>query len=383
MAINLNLAENASPLHKYGVKKLQQIHVDLGKNSYLINIDRATLSKFGSIAKSYLSLSKVAIVTNNIVNSLYGDILKNSLQSIDVEAIVIEIPDGEDHKSLQGAMKIFDALVENRITRQSVIIALGGGVIGDLSGFVSATFMRGVPFIQIPTTLLAQVDSSIGGKTAINHPKAKNLIGAFHQPRFVFIDVEVLKTLPERELKAGLVEVIKHGMIMDSELFYYVEDNLQEILSVDSQSIEQIVARSCKDKATIVEKDEKEQNLRVILNYGHTIGHGIETVTNYSVYRHGEAISIGMAVASKIAVNMGIMRDEIADRQNRLLAKCGLPITFPDLDVDTVLDAIHLDKKTNENGRPRFVLPKDIGEAIIVENVTDDQIRNAIMEMKG
>ena len=362
---------------------MQQIHVDLGKNSYLIHIDRATLSKFGSIAKSYLSLSKVAIVTNNIVNNLYGDILKSSLQSIDVEAIVIEIPDGEDYKSLQGAMKIFDALVENRITRQSVIIALGGGVIGDLSGFVSATFMRGIPFIQIPTTLLAQVDSSIGGKTAINHPKAKNLIGAFHQPKFVFIDVEILKTLPERELKAGLVEVIKHGMIMDSELFYYVEDNLQEILSVDPQSIEQIVARSCKDKAIIVEKDEKEQNLRAILNYGHTIGHGIETVTNYSVYRHGEAISIGMAVASKIAVNMGIMRDEIADRQNRLLAKCGLPINFPDLDVDTVLDAIHLDKKTNENGRPRFVLPKDIGEAIIVENVTDDQIRNAIMEMKG
>jgi len=362
---------------------LQQIHVDLGKNSYLINIGRATLSKFGSIAKSYLSLSKVVIVTNNIVNNLYGDILKNSLQSIDVEAVVIEIPDGEEYKSLQGAMKIYDVLVENRMTRQSVIIALGGGVIGDLSGFVSATFMRGIPFIQIPTTLLAQVDSSIGGKTAVNHPKAKNLIGAFHQPKFVFIDVEVLKTLPERELKSGLAEVIKHGMIMDSELFYYVEDNLQEILSVDSQSIEQIVARSCKDKATIVEKDEKEQSLRAILNYGHTIGHGIETATDYNIYRHGEAVSIGMAVASKIAVNMGIMRDEVADRQNRLLAKCGLPITFPDLDVDTVLDAIHLDKKTNENGRPRFVLPKDIGEAIIVENVTDDQIRNAIMEIKG
>jgi 3-dehydroquinate synthase len=364
-------------------RELQQIHVDLGKNSYLIHIDKGILSKFGSIAKSHLSSPRVAIVTNNIVNNLYGDVLKNSLQSADLEVIVVEISDGEDLKSLHGAMEVFDALVEHRITRQSVIIALGGGVIGDLTGFVSATFMRGVPLIQIPTTLLAQVDSSVGGKTAINHPKAKNLIGVFHQPKLVFIDVDVLKTLPERELKAGLAEVIKHGMIMDSELFYYVEDNLQDILSVDSQSLEQIVARSCKDKAIIVEKDEKEQNLRAILNYGHTVGHGIETVTDYSVYRHGEAVSIGMAVASKIAVNMGIMKEEVADRQNRLLAKCGLPITFPDLDVDNTLDAIHLDKKTKENGRPRIVLPKDIGEAIIVENVTDDQIREAIMETKG
>ena len=362
---------------------MQQIHVDLGKNSYIIHIDRGTLSKFGSIAKNYLSLSKVVIVTNNIVNGLYGDVLKSSLQSVDLETIVIEILDGEDHKSLNGAMEVFDALVDNHITRQSVIIAFGGGVIGDLTGFVSATFMRGVPFIQIPTTLLAQVDSSIGGKTAINHPKAKNLIGAFYQPKFVFIDVDVLKSLPERELKAGLVEVIKHGMIMDSELFYYVEDNLQEIMSVGSQSIEQIVARSCKDKATVIEKDEKEQNLRAILNYGHTIGHGIEAVTDYNIYRHGEAVSIGMAVASRVAVDMGIMKEEVANRQNSLLARCGLLINFPDLNIDSVLDAIHLDKKTNENGRPRFVLPKDIGEAIIVENVTDDQIRNAIMEMKG
>jgi 3-dehydroquinate synthase len=361
---------------------LQEIHVDLGKNSYLIHIEKGTLSKFGNIAKNHLSINKVAIVTNRIINGLYGDIIETSLKSVGIDAITVEIPDGEEYKSFNGAMMIYDALADNHLTRKSLIIALGGGVIGDLAGFVSATYMRGIPLIQIPTSLLAQVDSSVGGKTAINHPKAKNMIGVFHQPKFVFIDVDVLKTLPERELKAGLAEVIKHGMIMDSELFYYMEDNLEEILCIDPQSIEQIVARSCKDKAKIVEQDEKEHNIRAILNYGHTVGHGIESVTNYSVYRHGEAVSIGMAVAGKIAVNMGILKPDIANRQNQLLEKCGLPIAFPDLNIDGVLDAIQLDKKANESGRPRFVLAKDIGEAIIVENVSDDQIRRAMMEIK-
>jgi 3-dehydroquinate synthase len=340
------------------------------------------MPKFGNIVKNHISINKAAIITNRIINGLYGDILEASLQSAGVNVVTIEIPDGEEHKSFNGAMMIYDALADNNMTRRSVIIALGGGVIGDLAGFVSATFMRGVHLIQITTSLLAQVDSSVGGKTAINHPKAKNMIGVFHQPEFVFIDVDVLKTLPERELKAGLAEVIKHGMIMDSELFYYMEDNLEEILCVDPQSIEQIVSRSCKDKAKIVEQDEKEQNIRAILNYGHTVGHGIEAVTNYSVYRHGEAVSIGMAVAGRIAVNMGILKQDVADRQNRLLAKCGLPVIPPDVNIDSVLSAIQLDKKTNESGRPRFVLAKDIGEAIIVENVSDDKIRQAMMEMK-
>jgi 3-dehydroquinate synthase len=361
---------------------LHQIHVDLDKNSYIIHIDRGILPKFADIVKTYIQ-SKAAIITNSVVNKLYGGVLKENLLSAGIEPIVVEIPDGEEYKSVSGAMMIFDALVENRMNRQSVVIALGGGVIGDLAGFTAATYMRGVPFIQVPTSLLAQVDSSVGGKTAINHPKAKNMIGVFHQPKFVLIDVDVLKTLPERELKAGLAEVIKHGMIMDVELLGYMEDNLTKILSVDPQSLEQIVARSCKDKATIVEQDEKESNIRAILNYGHTVGHGIETVTDYSVYRHGEAVSIGMAVASRIAVNLGILDAEVAERQNCLLEKYGLPTAFPDLDVDKVIDAIHLDKKAKNNGKSRFILAKDIGEAIIVENVTDDQIRNAIMEMKS
>jgi len=329
-----------------------------------------------------MELSRAAIATNNVINKLYGDIVRDSLQSAGIETEIVEVPDGEEYKSLEWAGRIFDAFVEHRMTRQSSAIALGGGVIGDLAGFAAATYMRGIPLVQIPTSLIAQVDSSVGGKTAVNHPKGKNLIGAFHQPRFVLVDVDVLKTLPEREFTAGLAEVIKHGMIMDRELFGYMESNLSKILDLDMHSVEQIISRSCKDKATIVEQDEKEQNVRAILNYGHTVGHSIEAVTGYNSFRHGEAISIGMAVASRIAVNMEILEEECEIRQNHLLAGCGLPTTFPDLDIDKVMDTIYLDKKIREADRLRFVLPKDVGEAIIVETVTDDQIRNAISEVK-
>jgi len=357
--------------------------VELGKNSYIIHIDKDILSKFADIAKNHITMPKAAIVTNNVVNKLYGDVVKDSLLSAGVDTIVVEIPDGEEYKSFSGAMMIFDALVEHRMNRQSVIVALGGGVIGDLAGFAAATYMRGIPFIQIPTSLLAQVDSSVGGKTAINHTKAKNMIGSFHQPKFVLIDVDVLKSLPERELKAGLAEVIKHGMIMDVELFGYLEDNPTKIFGLDPQSLEQVVARSCKDKATIVEQDEKESNIRAVLNYGHTVGHGIETVTDYAVYRHGEAVSIGMAVASRLAVNLGILDKDSAKRQNSLLEKYGLPTVFPDLDIDKVIEAMHLDKKAKNNGKSRFILAKDVGEAIIYENITDEQAKKAIVETKG
>jgi 3-dehydroquinate synthase len=360
---------------------MQQIHVELGRNSYPIYVDRGGLSQLGDILKRHLPLHKAALVTNDVVNGLYGDIVRNSLQSAAVEVVTVEVPDGEEYKSLTWAGRLFDAFVESRMTRQSGVIALGGGVIGDLAGFAAATFMRGVPLVQIPTSLIAQVDSSVGGKTAVNHPRGKNLIGAFHQPKLVLIDVGVLRTLPEREFRSGLAEAIKHGMIMDSELFKYMESNLPKILDFDLQSIEQIVARSCKDKATIVEQDEREHDMRAILNYGHTVGHSIETVTGYNSFRHGEAIAIGMAVASRIAVSMGILDEECAAKQNRLLADCGLPTIFPDLDADKVIDTIHLDKKIKEGGKPRFVLPKDIGNAIVVENVTDDQIRQAILEV--
>jgi 3-dehydroquinate synthase len=358
--------------------------VELSRNSYPIYIDRGSLSRLGGILKRHLPTpAKVAIVTNNVINDLYGDAVRDSLQSAAMEVETIEVPDGEEYKSLTWASKLFDAFVEFRMTRRSGVIALGGGVIGDLAGFAAATFMRGVPLVQVPTSLIAQVDSSVGGKTAVNHPRGKNLIGAFHQPKLTLIDANVLETLPEREFRSGLAEVIKHGVIMDSELFEYMESNLPKILDLDLQSIEQIVSRSCKDKATIVEQDEREQGIRAILNYGHTVGHSIEAVTGYNSFRHGEAVAVGMVVASRIAVNMGVLDEECATRQNRLLADCGLPTAFPDLDIDNIIDTTHLDKKVREGGKPRIILPRDIGKAIVVENVTDDQIRQAITEVSS
>ena len=359
---------------------MQQIHVELGKASYPIYIDNGSLSQLGDTLKRHLPLPKVALVTNSIINGLYGDIVRDGLKSAEIDVVTVEVPDGEESKSLKWAGKLFDAFVEARMTRHSGVIALGGGVVGDLAGFVAATFMRGIPFVQIPTSLIAQVDSSVGGKTAVNHPRGKNLIGAFHQPKLVFIDVEVLKTLPEREFKSGLAEVIKHGLIMDSELFEYIENNQSRILDLDMAIIEQIVSRSCKDKATIVEQDEKELNVRALLNYGHTVGHSIEAVTDYKTFQHGEAIAIGMAVEAKIAVNMDMLDEESAERQNQLLADCGLPIVFPDLDVEAVVETTHLDKKVKGSGESRFVLLGSIGKATVVENVTDEQVRQAIME---
>jgi len=361
---------------------LHQIHVNLGKNSYFIYIDSGNLQDLGAFVKKSLSFKKATIVTNPTINNLYGETIRNSLRSAKIETETIEAPDGEEYKSLIWAGKLFDAFIDFQMTRQSGVIALGGGVIGDLAGFASATYMRGIPLVQVPTSLIAQVDSSVGGKTAVNHPKGKNLIGAFHQPDLVFIDVDMLKTLPDREFKSGLAEVIKHGMIMDKELFEYIEDNLSKILNQEPQSIQQIVSRSCRDKAHIVEQDEKEQSIRAILNYGHTIGHSIESITDYNSFRHGEAVSIGMVIAAKIAVNMELLDEEKAIRQNNLLASSGLPTKFPDLDVNKLIQTMQLDKKIRENNKLRYILAKDIGKAIMVENVNEDHISQAIGESR-
>ncbi|MBD3183920.1 3-dehydroquinate synthase [Candidatus Poribacteria bacterium] len=361
---------------------MHQIHVELGKNSYPIYIDDSNLSKFGSVLKRHLSLKKITLVTNETINGFYGNIICDSILSSGIQVEVVIIPDGEEYKSLEWAGKLFDSFVDFGMTRHSGVVALGGGVIGDLAGFAAATFMRGISFVQIPTSLIAQVDSSVGGKTAVNHPRGKNLIGAFHQPKFVFIDVSVLKSLPERELKSGFAEVIKHAVIMDKELFEYMDDNVDKIMDIDIQSMEQIVSRSCKDKATIVEQDEKEQNIRAILNYGHTIGHSVESVSGYSYFRHGEAVSIGMAVAARIAVNMGILDDEQEKRQNLILSNYGLPVKFPDLETDEIIKTLYLDKKIKENKKLRFVLAKKIGKAIIVEDVMEEQVHKAIEECR-
>ena len=364
------------------MEKLQQIHVELGKNSYPIYIDAGCLSELGGVLQRHLPLHKVMLVTNHVIGDLYGGIIRDSLRSAEIEVSTKEVPDGEEFKSLTWAGKLIDAFIDYQMTRYSGVIALGGGVIGDLAGFAAATFMRGIPYVQVPTSLIAQVDSSVGGKTAVNHPKGKNLIGAFHQPKLVLIDVNVLKSLPERELRSGLAEVIKHAVIMDEELFGYMESSISKILNLDIQSIEQIVARSCKDKATVIEKDEREHSLRAILNYGHTVGHSIETVSGYEIFRHGEAVSIGMVVAARIAANMGMLDKKSESRQNELLKAAGLPVKFPSsLDIEKVIATMYLDKKIREAHRLRFILPKTIGKAMVVEDITDSQIRQAIQEV--
>lgn len=361
---------------------MEEIHVRLSKDSYPIFIGNNILSQVGSILKSHLRFSNAFIITNNTVNALYGGTVQNSLSEQSISFSVIELPDGEEFKSLAWVEQVYDKLVEYKANKSALIIALGGGVVGDLAGFVAATFMRGVQYVQIPTSLIAQVDSSIGGKVAINHPKAKNLIGAFHQPKLVIIDISVLRTLPQREFRNGLAEILKHGVIMDRELFEYMEAELDRALKFDITCIEQMVARSCKDKVTIVEQDEKDTGLRAILNYGHTVGHGIESATGYSRFRHGEAIAIGMIVAGRIAANLGIFNEE--ERQKRLIERCLLINSFPsDVDVDKVIDAIYLDKKIRESNKIRFVLPKSIGEAIVVDGITEEQIREAILQTRG
>lgn len=361
---------------------MEEIHVRLSKDSYPIFIGKDILPQVGSILKTHLRFSSVFIVTNNTVNALYGGIVQNSLSESNIRFGIVELPDGEEFKSLAWVEEVYNRLVEYRANKSTLIVALGGGVVGDLAGFVAATFMRGVQYVQIPTSMIAQVDSSIGGKVAVNHPKAKNLIGAFYHPKLVIIDVSVLNTLPEREFRNGLAEVIKHGVIMDKELFEYMEAELDRVLSLDRTCVEQIVARSCKDKVTIVEQDERDTGVRAILNYGHTVGHGIEAATGYGRFRHGEAVAIGMIVAGRIAANIGIFNEE--ERQKSLIERCLLINSFPkDVDVDKVIDAIYLDKKIRESDKIRFVLPKGIGEAIVVDSVAEEQIREAILQTRG
>lgn len=279
-------------------------------------------------------------------------------------------------------MRVQDALIEHQLDRQSVIVAFGGGVIGDLAGFVASTYMRGIRWIQVPTTLLAQVDASVGGKTAINHSRGKNLIGSFHQPKLVLIDVETLDYLPEREVRCGLVEIIKHGVIMDESLFELVEQNLSDLLSLKTDILIEAIAQSCRDKAWVVENDEKERNLRATLNYGHTFGHAIETLADYHQCRHGEAVAIGMNCAAQLSVNLELLQPTDLVRQNRLLQAVGLPLNLSDLSLDSIsaddlLQTMHLDKKSSR-GTLKLVLAQKIGQAKIHQDISNSEIMKAI-----
>ena len=359
------------------------VSVDLGDDSYPIRVGKGLISQIGGmITKQIDSPSKVAIIADTKVAKLFGDQMVKGLKPVVNSPIWITVPAGDQNKSIEWFMRVQDALIEHQLDRQSVIVAFGGGVIGDLAGFVASTYMRGIRWIQVPTTLLAQVDASVGGKTAINHSRGKNLIGSFHQPKLVLIDVETLDSLPEREVRCGLVEIIKHGVIMDESLFELVEQNLSDLLSLKTDILIEAIAQSCRDKAWVVENDEKERNLRATLNYGHTFGHAIETLADYHQCRHGEAVAIGMNCAAQLSVNLKLLQPTDLVRQNRLLQAVGLPLNLSDLSLDSIsaddlLQTMHLDKKSSR-GTLKLVLAQKIGQAKIHQDISDSEIMKAI-----
>ncbi len=354
--------------------------MELGDNSYPIIVGASFLARVGEILIPHIKSNKVLIVSDAFVQARYMPVVQESLETAGIDVSTIEVPTGEESKSLAQFSRIQDSLVAHQLDRGSTLIALGGGVIGDLGGFAAAVYMRGIPYVQIPTTLQAQVDASVGGKTAINHPRGKNLIGAFHQPKLVLIDVETLDTLPQRDIRAGLIEVIKMGVIRDHALFEMVEENLDAILNLDSEILIEMISRACVNKAEIVAKDEKESGLRMVLNYGHTFGHAIEALTHYNRYRHGEAVSIGMNCAAQLAKNFGMFSETDLQRQQVLLDRAKLPLAFPpDLTPEALCDAMYLDKKTL-GGKLRLILPTRIGEVVIRDDVEDRHVLDAILQ---
>ncbi|KAB8332451.1 3-dehydroquinate synthase [Scytonema tolypothrichoides VB-61278] len=362
---------------------MSSIIVNLPQQSYEIAVAPESLDKLGEYMSDRKLGKKVLLVSNPTIFKHYGERAIASLEAAGFEVATCTLPPGERYKTLSSVQKIYDTALSNRLERSSTMVALGGGVIGDMTGFAAATWLRGIHVVQVPTSLLAMVDSAIGGKTGVNHPQGKNLIGAFHQPRLVLIDPEVLKSLPMREFRAGMAEVIKYGVIWDAELFAQMEESkrLDQLRYVKAELIESILTRSCQAKADVVGKDEKEAGLRAILNYGHTIGHAVESLTGYRVVNHGEAVAIGMVAAGQIAVELGMWQKEEAERQNALIEKAGLPTKLPDgVDIEAIIDSLQLDKKVKA-GKVRFILPTQIGVVTITDEVPSDTIRQVLRGM--
>ena len=355
---------------------MRTVRVELGDNSYDIYIG----SKLAEELKQFVSVAKFSrkamLVTDTNVEKIFSGEIRLALESAGLEVKVVIIPAGETSKSLAEAEKIYTEAIEFGLDRKSAVFALGGGVVGDLTGFIAATYLRGVPFVQIPTSLLAQVDSSVGGKVAVNHKLGKNLIGAFYQPKAVFIDLDMLKTLLSREIASGLGEIVKYGVISDSKLFKYIEDNSYKILALEHEVMEHIIARSCEIKADVVSKDEKEGGLRRILNFGHTMAHAIEEATGYSRYTHGEAVAIGMIGAAYISYKLGRIDEAALNRLQNLIDKLGMVSRAKDCDVDIMFEAIFRDKKTI-NGKINWVLMDKIGKVSIISDVPDDIVKTA------
>ena len=352
------------------------VNVALGNRSYPIYVGAGLLDR-ADLVSPHLRSGRVVVVTNEVVAPLYLDRLERALRGAGATATAIVLPDGEAHKDWLTLNRIFDGLLTGLADRGTTLMALGGGVIGDMTGFAAATYQRGVPYIQVPTTVLAQVDSSVGGKTAINHPLGKNMIGAFHQPRLVLADTATLNTLPERELRAGLAEIIKYGLIRDADFLAWLEANVAALLARDQVALTYAIERSCRNKATIVEADETEQGERALLNLGHTFGHAIETGLGYGKWLHGEAVAAGMMMAADLSRRLGWLADDDADRVRRLLQRAGLPVTGPSLGAARYLELMRHDKKV-ANGQLRLILLEGLGQAVVSAAASEAEIRATI-----
>jgi 3-dehydroquinate synthase len=351
---------------------MQTLSVALGERSYPVHVGTGLLGRVDLLAP-LLPRKQVAVVTNATVALIFLERFASALTDAGIEVVRIVVADGEKYKDGRTLNMIYDALLERRCGRDTTLIALGGGVIGDLVGFAAATYQRGIPYIQVPTTLLAQVDSSVGGKTAINHPRGKNMIGAFYQPRLVLADMQTLETLPERELRAGLAEVIKHGLIRDSKFFAWLEANLERLLAREPEALAQAVLGSVAIKAEIVGKDEREAGPRALLNLGHTFGHAIETGLGYGAWLHGEAVAAGMVMAADLSRQLGYLSEADTLRIHSILLRAGLPVATTGIAPRDLLQLMGVDKKARD-GQLRFVLLEHIGSAILRADVPADAV---------
>ena len=357
-----------------------EVIVDLGERGYSIHIGTGMERRLpGWLAAQGLH-SKLLIVSDENVGSLYAKSILSTLLAAGFQAEVFTVRPGEESKSMEVAMQLYTKAIEMGLERQSPILALGGGVVGDLTGFVAATYLRGVPFIQIPTSLLAQVDSSVGGKVAVNHKLGKNLIGAFYQPEFVAIDTGYLDSLPLRELSAGMAEVIKYGVIVDKDFFEFLEDNHSLIMARNANTLVEAIRISCQSKAQVVARDERENGQRIILNFGHTIAHAIEADTGFARYNHGEAVAIGMHGAALLSYYLGLCGKECVERLCKLLLKYQLPLTAPGCDIEQLMAFIHRDKKSS-GGKVSWVLMQTFGQVIVSNQVPEDLVRRVLAEL--
>lgn len=355
---------------------MNRVHVNLGPRSYDIAISHGDPG-LGVFARQCLPFSRLALVVCDSNTIQHGKAAQSSLESAGgFRTSLAVVPAGEGSKSIAEASRLYDALYELAADRKTAVVAVGGGVVGDLAGFAAATYNRGLPLLMAPTTLLSMVDSSVGGKTGVNHPKGKNLIGSFHQPSGVWIDTACLDTLPRREFNSGLAEVVKYGVILDAECFAYCEANADAILNRDAEAVQHIVARSCRLKADVVEKDEREETgLRAMLNYGHTFAHAFETVGGYGEWLHGEAVAAGMVCASRLAERKGLIGADLTERQIKLLKAFGLPIApKPEWSLDDMIAVMRRDKKAAA-GQLRFILPTRLGEVRLFDDATEADVR--------